>query len=64
MVRLSFVFAYAEDVPCDGGESWCELGPGDGCYVPEGARHQYQNVSARSAVFLFAVAPSYLPVTG
>lgn len=48
----------------DGGESWCELGPGDGCYVPQGARHQYQNVSARSAVFLFAVAPSYLPATG
>lgn len=54
--RLNVLFPDA-----DGGESWCELGPGDGCYVPQGARHQYHNVSAQSASFLIAVAPSYLP---
>lgn len=45
------------------GPVWYELGPGDGFYVPRGVRHQYHNVSAGQASFLFAVAPSYLPVS-
>jgi quercetin dioxygenase-like cupin family protein len=42
--------------------SWYALGPGDGFYVPRGTTYQYQNVSAQQTTFLFAVAPSYLPV--
>lgn len=45
----------------EGGESWFELGPGDGFYQPRGTRHQYHNVSAHQVAFLFGVAPSYLP---
>lgn len=42
------------------GKSWYELRPGDGFYLPRGTPHQYRNVSAEQAKFLFAVAPSYL----
>lgn len=40
---------------------WYELNPGDGFYLPQGTRHQYQNISNEPAVALFGVAPYYLP---
>jgi quercetin dioxygenase-like cupin family protein len=47
--------------PANNGQSWFELGPRDGFYVPQGVPHQYYNVSAEPARLLFAVAPCYLP---
>jgi quercetin dioxygenase-like cupin family protein len=49
-------------VPANGAQSWFELSPRDGFYVPQGVPHQYYNVSAEPARLLFAVAPCYLPV--
>lgn len=49
----------------ESGQSWYELNPGDGFYLPRETRHQYHNVTAQQAVFLFGAAPSYLaPRTG
>ncbi len=41
------------------GSKWHELQPMDGFYTPAGASHQYYNISAAPARFLFAVAPRY-----
>jgi len=38
-----------------------ELTPGDACYLPKGARHEYRNVGGAEAVAVFGVAPAYLP---
>jgi quercetin dioxygenase-like cupin family protein len=43
-----------------GGQQWYELHPGDGFYVPRGVRHQYYNMTADDAQFIFGVAPDYL----
>lgn len=42
------------------GQKWFELNPRDGFFVPEGAPHQYHNLSAEPAEFYFGVAPRYL----
>jgi quercetin dioxygenase-like cupin family protein len=47
------------DVP-----SWCELGPGDGFFLPAGTPHQYYNWSAEPVEFVFGVAPAYLSDSG
>jgi quercetin dioxygenase-like cupin family protein len=47
-------------VEASGASPWYELKPGDGFYLPEGVRHQYQNISNEPAVALFGVAPHYL----
>jgi quercetin dioxygenase-like cupin family protein len=41
--------------------TWFELHPADGFYVPAGTKHQYWNMGKESAVFVFGVAPHYLP---
>jgi quercetin dioxygenase-like cupin family protein len=38
-----------------------ELGPGDACYVPEGAAHLYANYGSAMAQAVKGVAPTYLP---
>ncbi|MEA2524339.1 MAG: hypothetical protein QOF33_1982 [Thermomicrobiales bacterium] len=43
------------DGPC-----WFELAPGDGFYLPQGAAHQYYNMTDQPAEFIFGVAPTYL----
>ncbi|MDR0809490.1 MAG: cupin domain-containing protein [Gemmobacter sp.] len=43
------------------GQVWFELHPGDGFFVPAGARHQYANMGGDPAVFVFGVAPDYRP---
>lgn len=47
-------------VETPGASPWYELKPGDGFYVPQGTRHQYQNISNEPAAALFGVAPHYL----
>jgi quercetin dioxygenase-like cupin family protein len=47
-------------VPEHDGKTWFELHPGDGFFVPAGAAHQYWNMGAEPAVFVFGVAPHYL----
>jgi quercetin dioxygenase-like cupin family protein len=42
------------------GQRWFELKPKDGFYVPDGAPHQYHNLSDKPATILFGVAPGYL----
>ena len=42
------------------GQRWFEFSPRDGSFVPEGAPHQYQNLSAEPVEFYFGVAPRYL----
>ncbi len=46
-------------IPENDGQRWFELKPGDGFYIPQGAPHQYYNISGRPVSFLFGVAPSY-----
>jgi quercetin dioxygenase-like cupin family protein len=41
--------------------SWFELNPGDGFFLPEGAPHQYYNMTGEPAELIFGVAPHYLP---
>ena len=41
-------------------KSWFELKHGDGFFVPAGTAHQYWNMGAEPAVFVFGVAPHYL----
>jgi quercetin dioxygenase-like cupin family protein len=41
------------------GQRWFELQPKDGFYVPQGAPHQYQNLTAEPVEFLFGIAPLY-----
>lgn len=43
------------------GQKWFELHPRDGFFVPQGAMHQYHNLSAEPVEFYFGVAPHYLP---
>jgi len=43
------------------GQRWFELHPQDGFYLPQGAPHQYQNITAEPVEFLFGIAPRYLP---
>jgi quercetin dioxygenase-like cupin family protein len=43
------------------GQSWFELKPKDGFYLPAGTPHQYYNISGQPVRALFAVAPRYLP---
>lgn len=47
--------------PDGDGQVWFELHPGDGFFVPAGARHQYANMGGEPAVFVFGVAPDYRP---
>jgi quercetin dioxygenase-like cupin family protein len=42
------------------GQRWFELNPKDGFYLPQGARHQYQNLSGEPVEFYFGIAPNYL----
>lgn len=42
------------------GPSWFELAPRDGCFIPEGAAHQYYNVTDQPVELIFGVAPGYL----
>jgi len=42
------------------GPQWFELNPRDGFYLPEGAKHQYYNMTDQPAELIFGVAPSYL----
>ena len=51
-------------LPENGGQKWFELKPRDGFYVPEGAPHQYYNVSDRPARLIFGVAPRYGSTNG
>ena len=44
------------------GQSWFELNPQDGFYVPAGSPHQYFNMTGEPVEFIFGVAPSYAPV--
>ena len=48
-------------LPDQGGQSWFEIHPGDGFYLPKNAAHQYYNMGEGLVRLLFAVAPSYLP---
>lgn len=43
------------------GQTWFEVNQRDGLFVPEGAPHQYQNLSAEPVEFFFGVAQRYLP---
>lgn len=47
--------------PENDGPRWFELRPGDGFFVPEGAPHQYYNMSDAPVTFLCGVAPKYSP---
>ncbi len=47
--------------PENDGPRWFELRPGDGFFVPEGAAHQYYNMSDGPVSFLCGVAPRYSP---
>jgi quercetin dioxygenase-like cupin family protein len=42
------------------GQRWFEAHPQDGFYAPQGAPHQYQNLTAEPVEFIFGVAPRYL----
>jgi quercetin dioxygenase-like cupin family protein len=46
------------------GPCWFELAPGDGFYLPEGAPHQYYNMTGKPAELIFGVAPRYLAGEG
>jgi quercetin dioxygenase-like cupin family protein len=50
-------------LPENDGQRWFELKPGDGFYIPQGAPHQYYNISDRPASLIFGVAPQYLENT-
>jgi quercetin dioxygenase-like cupin family protein len=47
-------------VPEHSGPRWHELKPGDGFYIPQGAPHQYYNISGSTVRIAFGVAPHYL----
>ena len=48
-------------MPESDGQSWFELRPEDGMYIPEDVPHRYQSFSGRPATLFFIVAPSYVP---
>ena len=52
---LNVFLPEADSIP-----SWFALRPGDAFYLPIGTTYEFHNISAESATFLFAVAPSYL----
>jgi quercetin dioxygenase-like cupin family protein len=43
------------------GQTWFELNPRDGFYLPAGAPHRYCNLTGKPTEFLFGVAPDYGP---
>jgi quercetin dioxygenase-like cupin family protein len=47
-------------LPENEGPRWFELKSRDGFYIPEGAPHQYYNMSNRPVTLIFGVAPNYL----
>ena len=47
--------------PENEGQCWFELSPQDGFYIPQGAPHQYYNISSQPVTLIFGVAPNYLP---
>ena len=44
----------------ESGQSWFELGPRDGFYLPSGTPYQYYNMTGEVVELLFGVAPDYL----
>lgn len=42
------------------GQSWHEVHPKDGFFLPEGSRHRYANTGGEPVQFYFGVAPRYL----
>ena len=62
------VFALAGEagirLPEHEGQTWYELVPEDGMFIPEGTPHRYQNFSGRMATLFFIVGPSYAPPEG
>jgi quercetin dioxygenase-like cupin family protein len=46
-------------VEIDGVQSWYEVHPKDGFFLPEGARHRYANTGGEPVHFYFGVAPRY-----
>jgi quercetin dioxygenase-like cupin family protein len=51
-------------LPESNGQTWHELAPKDGFYVPAGVGHQYYNISDEIVKLLFGVAPCYLADAG
>lgn len=47
-------------VPGNEGQTWFEVHPGDGFYVPQGVAHHFYNMSDKPIELLFGVAPAYL----
>jgi quercetin dioxygenase-like cupin family protein len=46
-------------LPENEGQTWFELAPEDGMYLPQGTPHRYQNFSSRPTTLFFVVGPSY-----
>lgn len=46
-------------VPEQDGQTWFEIHPKDGFFVPAGVKHQYWNMGREPADFVFGVAPHY-----
>lgn len=46
-------------VPEQDGQTWFEIHPKDGFFLPAGTKHQYWNMGKDPAVFVFGVAPLY-----
>jgi mannose-6-phosphate isomerase-like protein (cupin superfamily) len=46
-------------VPEKDGQTWFEIHPQDGFFMPAGETHQYWNMGKEPAVFVFGVAPHY-----
>lgn len=46
-------------LPETDGQSWFELAPKDGFYLPQGTPHRYYNVGDRPLELIFGVAPHY-----
>jgi len=43
------------------GQTWYELEPEDGMFIPEATPHRYQNFSGSMATLFFIVGPAYAP---
>jgi len=48
-------------VPEKDGQTWFEIHPKDGFFIPAGEKHQYWNMGKEPAEFVFGVAPHYQP---
>lgn len=46
-------------VPEKDAQTWFEIHPKDGFFIPAGEKHQYWNMGKELAVFVFGVAPHY-----